>query len=109
MKNDRPYLEDIAAAIARIDRYTAAGRDAFFADEMAQDAVVRNFEIIGEATKRLAPETRGRHPQVRWSDVAGLGDVLIHPYISVDLGRVWQIVEHELPTMRRAVDELLGR
>ena len=54
MRDDRVYLEHVLDSAERIRRFIAAGRDAFFADDMAQDAVVRNLEIIGEATKRLS-------------------------------------------------------
>lgn len=69
MKDDRVFLGHIVDAATKIQRYVASGRDAFFADEMAQDAVVRNLEIIGEAAKHLSagsssviPATRRRSP-----------------------------------------------
>ena len=107
MKEDRPYLEDIAEAIARIERYPAAGRSAFLEDKMAQDAVVRNFEVIGEAVKRLTPSTTDRQSGVRWSDVAGLRDVLIHQYMHVDLGRLWTIIERDPPKLKQATQQML--
>jgi uncharacterized protein with HEPN domain len=72
-----------------------------------RDAVVRNFEIIGEATKRLSDQAKSRRPEIRWRDVAGFRDLLIHAYQSVDYIEVWNIVEHHLPSLREAVDSLL--
>lgn len=58
MKSNRPYLAHIADSIAAIEAYVSGGRDAFLAERMVQDAVIRNFEIIGEAATRLSPAIR---------------------------------------------------
>lgn len=108
MKDDRPYLEHIHEAILRIASYTAGGWEAFAANPMAQDAVLRNFEVIGEATKRLSAATKDRQPNVPWREMAGLRDVLIHNYMGVNMPRVWNIIEQHLPGLRQAVEELLN-
>lgn len=109
MKNDRAYLEHILEAIDRILQYTAGGRGAFMADTKTQDAVVRNFEIIGEATKRLSDELRERNPHVPWKRAAGFRDVLSHDYMSIDLTTVWNVVDGHLPALREAVVRLIGQ
>jgi uncharacterized protein with HEPN domain len=108
-KDDRLYLTHISERIARIEEYTHAGREAFFASPMQQDAVVRNFEIIGEATKRISEGLKQRYPQIPWRRVAGFRDVLIHQYMGVDLNEVWQIVEHDLPPFKAQIDALLAQ
>jgi uncharacterized protein with HEPN domain len=67
---------------------------------MIQDAIIRNFEIIGEATKRLSPERKQSHPEIQWRGMAGFRDVLIHNYMGVDLEEVWNILENELPHIK---------
>ena len=109
MKDDRPYLEHILAAIRKIDSYTTDGRGAFMQNAMAQDAVLRNLEIIGEAAKRLSKETKDRRPDIPWRDVAGLRDVLIHNYMGVNLNRIWGVVERDLPPLRQGIEGLLDR
>ena len=74
---------------------------------MAQDAVVRNLEIIGEAVKGLASETRGGAPAIPWRRISGMRDQLIHHYFGVDLEVVWRVVEIELEPLLDAVERLI--
>ncbi len=108
MKDDAPYLGHIVDAIDKITAYTADGRDAFMADTRTQDAVARNLEIIGEATKRVTPKLRKGLPELPWMDAAALRDVLSHDYMSTDLTIVWNVVESHLPSLRAAVQRLLA-
>lgn len=107
MKQDRTYLEHILDAIAKVEQYTTDGRDAFMADGKTQDAVVRNLEIIGEATKRVSEDLRNKYPDIPWKQAAGLRDVLSHDYMSIDLTIVWNVIDSRLPALREAVRELL--
>ena len=108
MKEDRLYLEHILDAAEQIASYGACGREEFMRNRMVQDAIVRNFEIIGEAAKRLSDETRAGMPGVPWDDVARFRDVLIHHYTEVDLKRVWNVVENNIPTLRDTVRSFLN-
>ncbi len=107
MKDERLYLSNIKECIDRIEAYTYDGKEAFMRTPMIQDAVIRNFEIIGEATKRLSPELRSAYSDVPWQQMAGLRDVLIHDYLKVNLNLVWQIIEQNLPILKPKVEAIL--
>ena len=99
-RQDAQLVQDILEAINRISRYTAAlSYSAFLDDTMVQDAVVRNLEIIGEAVKGLSPGFRKKHKNVRWLDIAGMRDRLIHDYAGVNWEIVWDVVQTKLPEL----------
>ncbi|NDC36235.1 MAG: DUF86 domain-containing protein [Synechococcaceae bacterium WB9_2_112] len=108
MNKDRLYLESIRDCMERIAEYTANGEDAFMASRLIQDGVIRNLEVIGEATKNLSSELRDANPAIPWRQIAGMRDVLIHDYLKVNLARVWRTVVTDLPPLRAVVSELLA-
>lgn len=108
MKSDLPYLKHILDAISKIEKYVKSMElEKFLKDSKTQDAVVRELEVIGEATKRLSEETRQRCPEVPWTEVAGTRDRLIHAYFDVDLAEVWKTVERDLPQLKRTVKKAI--
>ena len=108
MKDPTIYMRHIRDAIARIETYTAQGREAFFANTMVQDAVIRNLEVIGEAVRSLPPDLRRRHPEIPWRSITALRNVLIHEYFGVDLEIVWRVVQRRLPALKRHIDTMLA-
>ena len=107
MKDPRVYLAHIWECIGHIEDFTQGGREAFFAERVVQDAVLRNLEVIGEAAKRISGEFRTAHPAIPWRSMAGLRDVLIHDYEGVDLNQVWQVVDRDLPQLKSAIAAVL--
>jgi uncharacterized protein with HEPN domain len=83
VKSDLPYLAHIADSIAAIETYVAGGREFFLRDRLIQDAVIRNFEVIGEAATRLSPALRAGGG-VAWGKAIAFRNRLIHGYWSVD-------------------------
>jgi len=107
MKDYRVYLAQILERIERIEEFTTEGKDTFMGNKLLQDAVIRNFEVIGEASKRLPPEFRDQHPEIPWRRITAFRDVLIHAYDRVDIKEVWSIVEQELPPLKQAITAFL--
>lgn len=106
-RSARLYLQDILDSIAKIQAYTQAGRAVFEQTPLIQDAVIRNFEVIGEVTKSLSLDLRETYPLVPWRKIAGLRDVLIHNYANVDLEIIWGLIEQDLPTLQKQVSQIL--
>lgn len=99
MKRDQLYLKHILNAIEKINDYVSVGHDAFMSHSHWQDAVIRQLEIIGEATKQISMDLRVLHTEVPWRRIAGLRDILIHDYMGVDLDAVWQITQKNIPEL----------
>jgi uncharacterized protein with HEPN domain len=110
MKGDQLYLDHIRDAIGMIETYTLGKtRKEFMQTPMMRDAVIRQLEIVGEATKKISRATRKKHPSVPWKDMAGMRDKLIHEYFGVDLGAVWDTATKDLPVLKKQILEITGR
>ncbi len=109
-RTDADFLTDIQEAISRIAKYTTGITYAdFLADTKTQDAVIRNLEIIGEATKNLSVDLRDFYRDVPWKSMAGIRDRLIHDYFGVNLDIVWQVGAEELPGVAASIEKILRR
>lgn len=108
MKDDVVYLRHILECIDSIESYVPNGKQDFFSSKLIQDAVIRNLEVVGEATKRISQELRQQHLKLPWREMAGLRDVLIHNYFGVDNDIVWNVVEKEVPILKDQITNILN-
>ena len=107
-KDDTVFLRHILDAIQYIDGYVGGlAFDQFLQRRMTQDAVVRQLEIIGEASNSLSADLREAHPDVMWGQIIGMRNRLIHGYFQIDLEIVWEVVHVDLPALRAQVAHLL--
>jgi uncharacterized protein with HEPN domain len=105
------YLDHILEAIGRIQRYTReTTQEAFLANEQQQDAVIRNIEIIGEASRNLqgqAPDLVAQHTDIPWAALYAMRNRVAHGYWAVDVEIVWNVIKDELPILKTQIQALL--
>ena len=100
MKSDKIYIYDMLEAASWVLKHTSGGKEEFLNDRKTRDAVIRNFEVIGEAVKHVSTQTREAYPNVSWKEAAGLRDVLIHEYARIDFNLLWDIIQHSVPKLK---------
>jgi len=104
MRTDTERLADILDAVQRIRRHVKVGDwHRFQQDEVLQSAVLRWFEIIGEASRGLTDQFRHEHPQVPWQEISYMRNRVTHGYFDIDLDIVWNTIMNDLPTLEDAV------
>ena len=107
--NDLVYLHHIFDAITRIEEYVLdLTEEDFNQSYLVQDGVIRQIEIIGEATKQLSTELREKHAQIPWRDIVGMRDKLTHQYFGVDIGEVWLTAKEDIPTLKEEVEKIVN-
>jgi uncharacterized protein with HEPN domain len=95
-------IKDILIAIEKIEHYTKnLTATEFKKNELVIDAVVRNFEIIGEASNNIPFEIQKAHPQIPWREMVAMRNFLIHEYSGVDVSTVWQTAHIHLPALKK--------
>jgi uncharacterized protein with HEPN domain len=101
------YLDDILDGVEKIKRYTREMTyEEFVDDPKTVDAVLRNFEVIGEAAKNVPDDIRQEYSDVPWSEMAGMRDKLIHGYASVELQIVWSTIQDEVPALGTQIESV---
>lgn len=107
MRNQKLYVCDILDAVTLIESFVMdMDYEEFRKDAKTQSAVIRQFEIIGEAVKKLDNTLTAGYPEIEWSAIAGMRDLLIHQYFGVDLDIVWESITGDLPKFKKALNEI---
>jgi uncharacterized protein with HEPN domain len=108
-KDNKILLQNILTSIDKILLFTKDfNQDTFLQNELVKDAVVRNFEIIGEASKVITSDFKDLHSDIPWKKMAGMRDKLIHDYEGVDYWAVWNIILDILPDLRTKIQFIIS-
>jgi uncharacterized protein with HEPN domain len=104
------FLDDIQLAMSRIAQYIK-GYDfkRFKKDNKTVDAVIRNFEIIGEASKKLSDSIKSKYPEVPWQEMYYLRNRVSHEYFGVDYEIIWDIAKNYLPENKTQIDLIIEK
>lgn len=102
------FLADINNAIEEVIEFTSGMTfDDFEGDKRTINAVIRSLEVLGEATKHIPKTFRNKHPEIPWSKMAGMRDVLIHDYMGVDIKTVWKVAKERLPEIKPLIEGVM--
>lgn len=108
MSRDLGHVADLVASALKIRNYVSAVTvDGFLQDDMRQSAVLHQFTIIGEASRRVSAAYRAAHPEVNWAGIVGLRNKIVHDYEDINLDHVWRIATQEVPGLIAALAALL--
>ncbi len=102
------YLRHIIDAINIVEEYLhGVSENQFNNTRLLQDGVIRQIKIVGEAVRHISIDIRKTYPEIPWQDVAGMRDKLIHDYFGVDIEKVWDTVQEDLPILKQQVGGIL--
>jgi len=108
IRHYRHFLEDMHLSMKRIEEYIAGKDfDSFKKNYMAVDAVIRNFEVIGEAAKNVPDEVKLKYKQIPWKKMYGLRNLVTHEYFGVDYEIIWKIATKDLPGNKEDLETIL--
>jgi len=106
-KDDFAYTDHIINCIKKIRKFIKGiERKEFAKNELIQDAIIRNFEVIGEASKKISPGFKNEHQNIPWKEISGMRDKLIHDYLGVDTEVIWKTIEQDLPFLLKELKKI---
>ncbi len=107
-RDQRVYLKDILDSSEKIENYVdALSYEEFELDEKTIDAVIRNFEIIGEASRNIFKDLRDKYPEVPWGNMISMRNILSHEYYRVGLNVVWDTIKEDIPKLKYYIGNIL--
>ncbi len=110
MNRDEAYLRHIMDEIKFLkEKVTGLSFEELISDKVLQRASTRSLEIIGEASKNISEELKGKYTHIDWRKIAGLRDKLIHHYFGVDWDILWDVVKNRIPALERDIAEILQK
>ena len=108
-KNDLVFIQHILDSINAIEAFSKdLNKKELIGNRLKQSAIVREIEIIGEAVKNISEDLKNKHPKIKWKEIAGTRDKMIHHYFGVDLNIIWDIIKNNLPTLKNQILKIEG-
>jgi uncharacterized protein with HEPN domain len=108
MSNDRVYLMHIRDSLREVQTFIRGeSYESFLKNRMVQNAVMRSFEVVGEAARLISSELRESHPEVPWRLMSDFRNKLIHDYFGLDLEVIWRTATEDTPVLLQQIDELI--
>ncbi len=108
MRNQNIYLHDIIEAMKKIEEFVEGLTfEEFQKDDKTSSAVIRKFEILGEATKNISDDVRKKFSEIPWKEMAGMRDKLIHSYFGIDYKLVWSTIKNSIPKVKTVLKKIL--
>jgi uncharacterized protein with HEPN domain len=108
VRSDPDRLRDILDSIRKIQERLPGEEALLHADELLQVWMVHHLQVIGEAARGISPASRAAHPEVEWTKIVAMRNILVHEYFGLDLHQVWVAVTRDLPPLARQIESLLG-
>jgi uncharacterized protein with HEPN domain len=103
-KGDLVFIEHILESISAIEDFSKGiNKEELISNRLKQSAIVREVEIIGEAVKNISEETKKKYPKVKWKEIVGTRDKMIHHYFGVDINIIWEIIKKDLPILKKQI------
>ena len=107
IRNELLFIEDILNSIKNIEDFSRGlTKEEFIKDKLRQSAIIRQIEIIGEAVKNISDKTKKKYPNIEWRKIAGSRDILSHAYLGISMERVWNIIEKDLPKLKKEIEKI---
>ena len=107
-EHDATRLGDMLDAARNTQKYvTGITGEAFVQNEILALALVKTIEIIGEAASKVSADTRQQYPEIRWRDVIGMRNKLIHNYLEIDFNVVWDVIKNDIPVLIAQLERIL--
>jgi len=108
-KDNAIFLEHIIKSINYIEQFCENKSERDFRDSVQlQDAVIRRLEIIGEAVKNIEESFKEFNKNIEWKKIAGMRDIITHKYFGIDLELVWNVVQENLPELKKEIRKVLS-
>jgi uncharacterized protein with HEPN domain len=107
MKDTIKLLQDMLQAILSVETYAVSSYDAFLEDEKAQDAIMFNLIILGEAANQIPVEFQEEHPEIPWPSIIGTRNIIVHGYDQIKLQIVWDIIQKNLQPLKMILKDLV--